>query len=200
MKTIKDVKIGDKYYIVCSVDKGYLYTACLAWPYSIDDRYDRGDGWYSSNGLTWYLAEDYILEPFLDVDFAFTTYWRDWGPDACEIEGPTDGTAQDFTYYEFCTNDPEGHDVRYYIEWGDGINFTWVGPYESGEIAEKGHSWAFKGNYTIRAKARDIYGAESDWTELEVSMPKTKTTNSPFITFLENHPHLFPLIRQILRL
>ena len=134
------------------------------------------------------------------MDFCFITYGINQNPGNPSINGPQSGKAQEMTDYTFNTIDPEGHDVRYYIEWGDGINFTWIGPYESNEIVTKGHSWASKGNYTIRAKTRDIYGAESDWTELEVSMPKTKTINTPFLTFLENHPHLFPLIRQILRL
>ena len=71
---------------------------------------------------------------------------------------------------------------------------------ESGIEYTKSHSWDEQGSYIIRARARDIYGAESDWAELEVSMPKTKITNSPFITFLQNHPNLFPLLRQILGL
>ena len=195
-----DVTIGEIYYIVCNVDKGYLASDCLGWPYSYDNQYDRGDAWYSENGITWYDATDYTIDGFYDIDFAFTTYFRDYAPDACEIDGPIDGKAQEFTDYTFCTNDPEGHDVEYYIEWGDGLVFNWDGPYESGEIATRGHSWASKGNYTIRAKARDSYGAESDWTELEVSMPKNKAISSPFIQFLENHPRLFPLIRQILGL
>jgi PKD repeat protein len=33
-----------------------------------------------------------------------------------------------------------------------------------------------------------------------LSTSKTKTINKPFLTFLENHPHLFPLLRQILGL
>jgi len=45
----------------------------------------------------------------------------------------------------------------------------------------------------------DEFGAESEWSDsLLVSMPKTKTIIRLFLTFLENHPHLFPLLRQIL--
>ncbi|MCK5030496.1 MAG: Zn-dependent exopeptidase M28, partial [Thermoplasmatales archaeon] len=61
-------------------------------------------------------------------------------------------------------------------------------------------TWAEQGNYTIQAKAKNTVGIETDWITLEISMPKSKATNSPFIMFLENHPRLFPLIRQILGL
>jgi len=189
-----ELMIGMTYYIVITADKIETGDDGHWWRTSLDT-YENGELWVL-NGGQWQIV--YYYERFFDL--GFTTYWRDYAPDDCGIDGPTDGKAQEFTYYNFCTNDPEGHDVRYYIEWGDGIEFKWIGPYESDEIVEKGHSWASKDNYTIRVKAKDVYGAEGEWTELEVSMPKTKKANTPFLTFLENHPRLFPLLRQILGL
>jgi len=121
-------------------------------------------------------------------------------PDDPNIFGSSIGKPGLDINFSITTNDPENDYVNFSIELGNGIVINWSGPYESGEIVEKGHSCASKDNYTIRAKARGIYGAESDWTELEISMPKTKATNTPFLTFLDNHPHLFPLLRQILGL
>jgi len=88
----------------------------------------------------------------------------------------------------------------YFIVWGDNTSTEWIGPYPSREIITLNHSWLEKGNYSIRVKAKDIYGAESEWSTLEVSMPKNKAVNSPFLQFLENHPNLFPLLRQLLGL
>jgi hypothetical protein len=63
------------------------------------------------------------------------------------------------------------------------------------------HAWNASGKYEIRVKAKDILGAESDWSDpLSVFMSKNKAINTSFLTFLENHPHLFPLLRQILGL
>ena len=59
---------------------------------------------------------------------------------------------------------------------------------------------ARSGRFTIEAKAKDTKGAESEWAELEIIMPKNKLIKTPFLRFLENHPHLYPLIRQILGL
>jgi hypothetical protein len=193
-----DLTIGMMYYIICSTDKMGTNNDGWWWGVELFDPYERGDSWEYLHNLGYWREIIHNGEP---VDFHFKTYWRDYAPDSCEIEGPIDGKAQEFTDYTFCTNDPEGDDVEYYIEWGDGLSFKWIGPYESGEIVTKGHSWASIGNYTIRVKARDIYGAEcSDWAELEVNMPKIKTTKSYFLTFLQNYLHLFPLIRQILGL
>jgi hypothetical protein len=190
-----DLIIGETYYIVINADKQGSQGNWHVFRCSMDT-YENGELWTFAGGQ-WQIVD--ILG--VNFDLGFTTYWKDYAPDNPDIDGPTDGKAKEFTDYTFTTNDPEEDDVRYYIEWGDGIDFKWIGPYESGEIVTKSHSWSSEGNYTIRVKARDVYGAEcDDWTELEVSMPKAKTTNSFLYKFLENHPHLFPLIRQILGL
>ena len=115
------------------------------------------------------------------------------------IEGQTSGKAGEEYEYTFVTTDPEEDDVNYTIDWGDGSDEVVIGPYESGEEATAKHSWDEEGAYTIRAKAEDDWdGAESNWATLEVSMPKNKAINTPFLQFLENHPHMFPLLRQIM--
>jgi len=55
---------------------------------------------------------------------------------------------------------------------------------------------------SVEVIAEDIYGARSEpfWLYTNNNMQKNKLINTPFLTFLENHPHLFPLIRQILGL
>ena len=64
------------------------------------------------------------------------------------------------------------------------------------------HTWDERENYTIKAKVRDINGAESDWTEKEVSMPHYKT-GFRLISILQKifnqFPNAFPLLRQLLK-
>ena len=84
------------------------------------------------------------------------------------IDGPTVGDPGEELTYTFVAEDPEGHDVYYYIEWGDGNDTGWIGPYPSGEEITRSHSWSENGTYVIRAKAKDIYGHESDWSEFFV--------------------------------
>jgi hypothetical protein len=65
--------------------------------------------------------------------------------------------------YDFVTTDPDGDDVLYYIDWGDGTFVYWFGPYESSENVTISHTWpALTKIYEIQVKAKDIYGAESD--------------------------------------
>ncbi|UCD13179.1 MAG: hypothetical protein JSW60_06365, partial [Thermoplasmatales archaeon] len=66
--------------------------------------------------------------------------------------------------FKFVTKDINGDDVFYYVDWGDGTNSGWVGPYASGEEVVLNHSWPKARAYLIKAKAKDDDG-ESEWKE-----------------------------------
>ncbi len=106
-------------------------------------------------------------------------------PDAPAITGPSSGKIKEQQEYNFVTTDPDGDDVYYYIEWGDGSSEKWIGPYASGEEVTMEHSWDSKGTYTIKAKAKDTNGEESDWGTLQVSMPKTYGYENPMLMAFE---------------
>lgn len=123
-------------------------------------------------------------------------------PSAPLIDGRINGEAGVDYPYSFTSTDPNGNDVYYYVEWGDGSNSGWIGSYNSGETATAKHTWAAQGTYTIEAKAKDTNDLESDWGTLTVTMPKNKAFNiNPlFLRFLEKHPRMFPLLRHLLGL
>jgi len=79
--------------------------------------------------------------------------------------GLTEGIV-DFEYmFSTSTNDPDGDNVSYLWEWGDGTYSEWLGPYDSGATATAFHSWAEEGDYNITVKAKDIHDVESDWSD-----------------------------------
>ncbi len=122
-------------------------------------------------------------------------------PNEPSIDGSTSGKAGEEYDYTFSVIDPNDDVVYYYIEWGDGNIEDWIGSYDSGEEVIISHSWDEQKTYTIRAKAKDSHDAESDWTTLEVTMPKNKqSTNSLFLQFLQNLIQRFPLIERIFSL
>ena len=96
-------------------------------------------------------------------------------PDTPDIQGPASGKINEEQIFTVSTTDPEVDDVYYWIEWYDGYSDgSWQGPYYSGEEVPFSYTWDEQGEYTIRVKAKDIYGTESDWATLEVSMSKTR--------------------------
>jgi hypothetical protein len=52
----------------------------------------------------------------------------------------------------------------------------------------------------IKVKAKDIYDAESNWTTLEINMPKNKIIKIPSILnrLLEKHPYIFPILKLLI--
>jgi hypothetical protein len=89
------------------------------------------------------------------------------------ISGPATGKPKVELKYNVSTTDLDGDQVYYWIEWCKNCSdANWIGPYNSSETISVKHTWETKGDYTIRLKAKDTHGAESNWTTLEVSMPK----------------------------
>jgi len=122
-------------------------------------------------------------------------------PESPTITGLTSGKAGEEYEYTFFTTDPTKDNVYYYIDWGDDQMEKWIGPYESGEEVTVTHTWDEKGEYTIRAKAKDFFDMESLWGYLEISMPKNKLyISTPFLQFLEQYPILYQLLERFLNL
>lgn len=188
---------GHKYYIVARAPEADQYNG-PCWDFYLNNPYKGGDAWCAFYpGFNWFLLD---MEGYPECDFCFMTYGLDDPPDMPTIDGAKEGKINTEYNYTFVTTDPEAHDVYYYINWGDDTNSGWIGPYTSGQQIIVPHSWGKKGKYVIEAKANDTYGAESDWSEFTVTMPRDKTTNTLFLIFLENHPNLFLILRQLLSL
>ena len=120
-------------------------------------------------------------------------------PAAPTITGPVEGKIKVAIEYNFTTIDPNGDDVYYFIEWGDSTNSSWIGPFSSGDLVTKSHTWSKKGTYIITATAKDIDGNESDSATLTVTMPYSY--DQPFLSFLRSifarFPKAFPLLRHL---
>ena len=106
--------------------------------------------------------------------------------------------------YTFFTSDPDGDNVSYYLNWGDtywdGGSVGWIGPYASGQKVTLEKTWAEKGNYTVRVKAADQYGAKSDWCTLKVSLSVSTPIPDHWFweQFFERFPHAFPILRHLM--
>jgi len=90
--------------------------------------------------------------------------------------GPNRGTLNRIYSFSSSATEPDGESIFYLFDWDDGNTSGWLGPYNSSEIVTASHSWDKLGDYEIRVKAKDINGAQSDWSE-----PHN-------ITIVENNP------------
>ena len=137
-----------------------------------------------------------IFDKESDLAIYNVTIFENQPPNSQIIDGPQSGKSG--IEYEFTLNsiDPDGDPVMYFIEWGD--NYTeWTEYIDSGEEIMSKHTWSEEGDYTINVKAKDINDAESEWSEFEVSIHRTRTSSYLWHQWLIMR---FPLLERLLNL
>ena len=72
--------------------------------------------------------------------------------------------------YEFSVSgfDSDGDEVLLKVDWGDGSFSDWLGPFESGEEVVVSHAWQSFGRFNVQVRVRDVYRAESSWSEVSL--------------------------------
>jgi PKD repeat protein len=120
-------------------------------------------------------------------------------PENIKIQGPSNGKKGREYTYTIVGYDPDNDGISYFVDWGDGSNSSWVGPYPSNVSCELSHIWNNKSSFTITACGQDEYGSVSDWTNFTVTMPYSY---DPMLHFLElllqRFPNAFPILRHLL--
>lgn len=109
--------------------------------------------------------------------------------------------GKEYTFY-FTSTDPDGDNIWYYIDWGDGDTEEWIGPYGSAEQVGVNHSFSnSQTSYNIRAKAKDEFDQESSWGNLNVATPKSKIIRNPALyNIIQRLVQIFPILQIFLNL
>lgn len=100
------------------------------------------------------------------------------------ITGPKHSKVGIEYQYNFSLSDPDDDRMYLFVDWGDGTPIQWSGLHYSGSKTKRSHTWDQKGTYTIRAQAKDVYGAESDWGTLIVTMPVNQQISQQSLNLL----------------
>jgi hypothetical protein len=79
--------------------------------------------------------------------------------------------------YYIYTKDINGNDVFYFVDWDDGNDSGWIGPYASGEEIIVTHTWNY-GAYKIRVLAKDTNGQESYTREYQTLILRESNRNA----------------------
>ncbi len=116
-------------------------------------------------------------------------------PEALEISGKTNGDTGKEYYYTFNAVDPDGDDVKYIVDWGDGNSDT-TGLNPSGTDVVLSHTWNSGGTFTIKANAQDINGLDGPENTLKVTMPRNRIIySSLWFRFID----MFPILQRLLQ-
>ena len=105
--------------------------------------------------------------------------------------GPTNGVVNVEYTYSGSTTDPNGDDIYYLFDWGDGSDSGWFGPYPSGTIVEAKHTWTYGGTYPVKLKAKDAT-VDGPWSD-----PLTVSINGPEILLQNVKGGLFRVSAEI---
>jgi len=135
-------------------------------------------------------------DSFFDISTAFIQETNQ-PPNKPIIDGPTEINKDDYFWCNVTFDDPDNSDVEMYYDAFD-LETGWVGPYPPGGQIEHIHwNYSEEGDYTFKAKARDPYGAESDWAEIVITVSKAKIINE-FNPWLSRLIERFPILKLLL--
>jgi len=162
-----------------------------------NDYYDITD---KSDGTYYYRVKGFNSEhdwcDFSSLEPIVVEIFENDPPSKPTINGPTKGETGKEYDYKIISTDPDGDDVYYYLDWGDGDITEWVGPYLSGEEVTVSHIWNEKGNYIIKVKSKDIYDAESQFSSLNINIPRYR---SRIFSLIENFPFMQKIIQLLIQ-
>ena len=97
--------------------------------------------------------------------------------------GLTSGSSETFYSYTTKATDPDGDQVKYTFDWGDGIIYSTC-LVNQGIAVRVFHKWEVASGstktFSVSAKATDKYGVASSWSSpLKVTITGPETTNNP---------------------
>jgi outer membrane protein assembly factor BamB len=143
----------------------------------------------SLKDMSYYLALDVMIK-----DIPPDGYNLSWPNKPLSPNGPDKGIVDKMYNYTSFTSDPDGDDVEYLFNWGDGTDSDWI------ETDKASHKWSNKGNFKIMVKARDVHGFESRWSEpLEITIPRNRLSLFNFY-LLDWFLDRFPMLERLLTL
>ena len=161
-----------------------------------DDGYPAGGNYWSD-----YTGSDHFSGPNQDVPgadgigdtlkvvpngnqdrypFMCQNGWAENPPDApLKPSGRAKGIRGTIYTYSTLAIDPNGDNVSYLWDWGDGNMSGWMGSYPSDTEVFASHIWPERGSYAVKVKAKDIHDTESSWSvPLIVSVCKLGDVNN----------------------
>jgi len=136
--------------------------------------------WAFWNELNWgELHEPPDFQISLDLAFVITGEEINHPPNTpSKPSGPTTGIVGTVYTYTTSTTDPDGDNVRYGWDAGDGVVDFWTENYSSGATCTVNIKFLGAGTYYLQVKAKDIHGAQSNFSQ-QLTVVITGANNPP---------------------
>jgi hypothetical protein len=95
-------------------------------------------------------------------------------------QGQNSGKKGEEYIFTTVSTDPNNDKIAYVFDWGDG-NYGCIDYNNSGRRVYISHEWMEVGTYSVRVKAVDIYGFESEWSQPLTIQISKKAKNNLFV-------------------
>jgi hypothetical protein len=216
---IREFSIDEEVYAYSEISSDDLYGLYFTqrWWYDngtgLENKWEYSwtiqEHWTSSASWTWWeIGFDYgkgvgYIETLVDNVSLGDSNWYaidNTQPDKPTIDGEAEGQINDEYEYVLMAVEPDGHDISYYVDWGDETNSGWTDFVASGTEETLTHTWMEEGDYIIQCKVKDLFDNESEWETLEITMPVSQqTTSYPILErIVARFPNAFPILQRIL--
>ncbi len=156
-----------------------------------DTKYGNNDGWISAEEAFSYVEDSFDWPDEIWNNWCYAHLYITDGvsgnlnimcihdnksPEIPIINGPTECKVKKLCTYQITSTYLDGYDISYIIDWGDNQSEE-MGLFSSAEVINVTHSWEKEGIYSIKAKAKNQFGFESDWGTLEINLRKNRENN-----------------------
>ena len=121
-------------------------------------------------------------------------------PNAPNIVAPEIAKKGKWFKIELTTTDPDGDEVYYRYKYDLEEPSEWLGPFSSGDEKTRLVKVIPTTTITFKAQAKDIHGAESDWSSVSISISRSRAITGQFLRLLENYPNIYSLLKTFLSL
>jgi hypothetical protein len=183
------------YFFTTCVTSGE-YTQGQAHQYALHEMYTRGL-WYQG----YHMYEMFEWGALWgNPDLSMANVVENEPPTSPEIDGPKEGAQDIENCWTFYSEDLEGDEIIYIIDWGDGVT-TETDCQSPGTLVEVCHTYTKEGFYNITAKAVGcLNGGESEWSDPFLFQVKHTrySSNTIFLKFLERFIDLFQFFQGLI--
>jgi PKD repeat protein len=100
----------------------------------------------------------------INSSYVIITDKPNYPPNKPDISGNSSLSINILQKYEASSTDPDGDDIIYYFDWGDGSFVTETEKVSNGIIVQANHSWKFPGLYHLTVYVVDEKGVNSEST------------------------------------
>ena len=185
---------GDQIYFIFDWGEGNFST----WygPYNSGDTIEVSNIWWEAGSYDIRVRAKDTNNRMSDWSEPLSiTIDENLAPDNPVIKGPRFSRTGKPVSFNIVSTDPEDHDVYYFINWGDGANEDWYGPYSSGEEVTIEHTYTEGGKLYMNVKAKDEFNIEGDTVHFVIFILKDRGISNPvfqrlFFRLFDDFPRL----------